>query len=251
VNYKQALGPEESRTEAISAVTKPNDRQKPPAPGPLARDTLCDAAGLLDGVTRRALGSINLAFLNLAAELAEEGHLRQIAGLPSRAIDVLIDPVAAPRLCARLPYALFDFRFGDGNFWTTEVAAASHVQNSGFHAAADERVAAFARAAITVIWHLAQARPAAARLVFGASPTTIAAVAAMPVVALGRLAYRVAPTLAARFGSRTRFWLQFEGYASRPDDTSLSLLRQLGLQIHGAESARVQSLQRADRRNVA
>jgi hypothetical protein len=207
--------------------------------------------GLLDGATHRTLGSINLAFLDLAAELAEEGHLKQIAGLPPRAIDALIDPVAGPRLCERLPYALFDFRFADGGFWTAEVAAAVHVQNAGFRSATDERVIAFARAAITVLWHLAQAQTAAARLVFGASPTTIAAVAGMPVVAFERLANRVASALAARFGSRTRFWLQFEGYASRPDDRSLSLLRQLGLQIEGAESARNQSLQRRHRRSVA
>lgn len=207
--------------------------------------------GLLDAATRRTVGSINLAFLDLAAELTEEGHLRQIAGLPSRAIDALIDPVAGPQLCERLPYALFDFRFADGNFWTAEVAAATHAQDVGSRVAADERVIAFARAAITVIWHLAQAQAAAARLVFGASPTTIAAVAGMPVVAVERLARRVAPALVARFGSRTRFWLQFEGYASRPDDRSLSLLRQLGLQIEGAESARYQSLQRHHRRSVA
>jgi hypothetical protein len=206
--------------------------------------------GLLDGATHRTLGSINLAFLDLAAELAEEGHLKQIVGLPPRAIDALIDPVAGPRLCERLPYALFDFRFADGNFWTAEVAAV-HVQIVGSRSATDERVIGFARAAITFIWHLAQAQAATARLVFGASPTTIAAVAGMPVVAVERLANRVAPTLAARFGSRTRFWLLFEGYASRPDDRSLSVLRQLGLQIEGAESARNQSLQRRHRRSVA
>ena len=46
----------------------------------------------------------------------------------------------------------------------------------------------------------------------------------------------------ARFGSRARFWLQFEGCAVQPDDQSVNLLRQLGLQIQGAESARLQAM---------
>jgi hypothetical protein len=97
-------------------------------------------------------------------------------------------------------------------------------------------------------WHLAQTRPAAARLAFGTSPATIAALARLPVAAVDRLARRVAPALAARFGSRARFWLQFEGCAAHPDDRSVDELQRLGLQIQGAESARLQALQRRPRR---
>ncbi len=227
------------------------NRQQPLALAPPAGDADWIERPLLDAATRRALGSINLAFLDLAVELAEEGRLKQISGLPPRAIDSLIDPDAGPRLCERLPYALFDFRFADGNFWTAEVAAAGGVQDAYAEAAADERVISFAHAAIMVVWHLAQTRTAGARLVFGAAPATIAAIASMPVAAVQRLARRIAAALTARFPSRARFWLQFEGCAVRPDDQSVNLLRQLGLQIQGAESARVQALQRRHRRSVA
>jgi hypothetical protein len=227
------------------------NRQHPLALAPPAGDADWSERSLLDDAMRRALASINLAFLELASELAEEGRLKQIAGLPPRAVDALIDPDAGPRLCERLPYALFDLRFGDGNYWTAEVAAAGGVQDAGACPAADERIVAFARAAIMVVWHFAQIRSGGARLAFGASPATIAAVAAMPVAAVERLARRVAPGLTARFGSRARFWLQFEGCASRPDEASVNMLRQLGLQIHGAESARGQSLQRRHRRSAA
>jgi hypothetical protein len=125
------------------------------------------------------------------------------------------------------------------------------VQDAGGPALVDERVVAFARAAVMVVWHLAQTRTAGARLVFGASPATIAAVAAMPVAAVERLARRVAPALSARFGTRTRFWLQFEGCAAHPDDRSVDQLRRLGLQIQGADSARGQALQRRHRRSAA
>lgn len=227
------------------------DRQQPLALAPPAGGADWSERSLLDAGTRRALGSINLAFLDLAAELAEEGRLKQIAGLPPRAIDSLIDPEAGPRLCERLPYALFDLRFSDGGFWAAEIVAAGGIQDSGSGTAIDERIVSFARAAIMVLWHLAQTRAACARLVFGASPATIAALAAMPVAAVERLARRVAAVLSARFSSRARYWLQFEGCAARPDDQSVNLLRQLGLQIQGAESARGQALQRRHRRAAA
>jgi hypothetical protein len=227
------------------------NRQQPLALAPPAGDADWAERSLFDAATRRALGSINLAFLELAVELAEEGRIKQIAGLPPRAIDALIDPDAGPRLAERLPYALFDLRFADGNFWAAEVAAAGGVQDAGGPAVVDERVVAFVRAAVMVVWHLAQTRTAGARLVFGASPATIAAVAAMPVAAVERLARRVAPALSARFGTRTRFWLQFEGCAAQPDDRSVDQLRRLGLQIQGADSARGQALQRRHRRSAA
>ena len=227
------------------------NRQQPLALAPPAGDADWSQRSLLDATTRRALASINLAFLDLASELAEEGRLKQIPGLPPRAIDSLIGLEAGPRLCERLPFALFDLRFADGGFWSAEVAAAGGVQDATAQPAADERIVAFTRAAVMVVWYFAQTRASAARLVFGASPATIAAIAGMPVAAVERLARRVAAALSARFGSRARFWLQFEGCATRPDARSVELLRQLGLQIQGADSARGQSLQRRQRRNVA
>jgi hypothetical protein len=227
------------------------NRQQPLALAPPAGDADWTERSLLDASTRRALGSINLAFLSLAMELGEEGRLKLISGLPPRAIDSLIDPDAGRKLCDNLPYALFDLRFGDGNFWSSEIAAASSVQDADASPAADDRLVTFARAVIMLVWHLAQTRTSGARLIFGASPATIAAVAAMPIAAAERLARRVAPALTARFGSRARFWLQFEGCAVQPDDQAVNLLRQLGLQIQGAESARGQALQRRHRRGAA
>jgi hypothetical protein len=227
------------------------NRQQPLALAPPAGNADWTERSLLDASTRRALGSINLAFLGLAMELGEEGRLKLISGLPPRAIDSLIDPDAGRKLCDSLPFALFDLRFSDGNFWSSEITAAGSVQDAEPGPAADERLVSFARAVIMLVWHLAQTRTSGARLIFGASPATIAAVAAMPIAAVERLARRVAPALTARFGSRARFWLQFEGCAVQPDDQAVNLLRQLGLQIQGAESARGQALQRRHRRGAA
>lgn len=227
------------------------NRQQPLALTPPAGSAAWSERSLLDAVTRRALCSINLAFLDLAADLAEEGRLKLISGLPPRAVDALIDPGAGQRLCERLPYALFDLRFADGGFWESEIAAAGGVQDAEPATPVDDRIVAFARAVIMLAWHLAQTRAGGARLVFGTSSATIAALASMPVAAVERLARRVAPALTARFGSRARFWLQFEGCAVRPDERSVNDLQQLGLQIQGAESARSQALQRRPRRGVA
>ena len=225
-------------------------RQQPLALAPPAGLAGWSERSLLDAATRRALCSINRAFLDLAAELAEEGRLKLISGLPPRAVDVLIDPEAQLRLCEKLPYALFDLRFGDGNFWEGHVAAAGGVQDAQAAVAVDERIVVFARTIIMLAWHLAQTRAPGARLVFGTAPATIAALASLPVAALEGLARRVAPALTARFGSRARFWLQFEGCAAHPDEKSVNLLQQLGLQIQGAESARQQALQRKPRRSA-
>lgn len=225
-------------------------RQQPLALAPPAGPAAWSERSLLDHATRRALGSLNLAFLDLAGELAEEGRLRLISGMPPRAIDALIDPGAGQRLCERLPFALFDLRFGDGSFWQDEIAAAGGVQDAGRPPAADERIVAFVRAVIMLAWHLAQTRAAGARLVFGSSPATIAALSSMAVATVERLARRVAPALTARFGSRARFWLQFEGCAVHPDDQAVNVLRQLGLQIQGADAARLQALQRRPKRGA-
>ena len=225
-------------------------RQQPLALVPPVGHADWSERSLLDAATRTALCSINRAFLDLAAELAEEGRLRLINGLPPRAVDALIDPAAQQRLCERLPYALFDLRFGDGGYWEDQVAAAGAVQDAQAAAAADERIVAFTRTVIMLAWHLAQTRAPGAQLVFGTAKATIAALASLPVSGLDGLARRVAPALAARFGSRARFWLQFEGCASHPDDRSVTVLQQLGLQIQGAESARLQALQRKPRRGL-
>lgn len=229
------------------------NRQHPLALPPPAGRADWSEGSLLDAATRRALGSVNLAFLNLAVELAEEGRLKLISGLPARAIDALIDPEASQRLCERLPYALFDLRFGDGSYWENEIAcvAAVGVQDTAASPAIDERIVSFVRAVIMLVWHLAQTRAAGARLVFGTASATLAALGAMPIGQVERLARRIAPTLTARFGSRTRFWLQFEGCAARPDDHAVNLLQQLGLQIQGADSARLQALQRRPKRGAA
>lgn len=226
------------------------NRQQPLALPPPAGSAEWSEQSLLDPTTRRALASLNHAFLDLAAALADEDRLRLIAGLPARAVDALIDGDTQRRLCERLPYALFDLRFGDAVFWEGQAAMLGGVRDSLQQAApiSDERIVALVRSALILAWHLAQVNALAIRLVFGAVPATAAVLRSLSVAAVDDLARRVAPTLAARFGARTRFWVQFESCAANPREESVNVLQLLGLQIQGAESARQQALQRRFRR---
>ncbi len=226
------------------------NRQQPLALAPPAGNAGWSERSLLDAATHKTLCSVNLAFLSLAEDLAEEGRLKLISGLPTRAVDALIDPEARKRLCERLSYALFDLRFDDGAFWEKHIAAAGAVQDGEPGLAIDERIVTFARTVIMLAWHLAQTRAPGAKLMLGMASATVAAYASLPVASFDGLARRVAPSLTARFSSRTRFWLQFEGCAANPDDNSVSALQQLGLQIQGADSARLQALQRRPRRSA-
>ena len=56
------------------------NRQQPLALAPPAGDADWSERSLLDGATRRSLVSINLAFLDLAGELAEEGASSRFRG---------------------------------------------------------------------------------------------------------------------------------------------------------------------------
>lgn len=176
------------------------NRQQPLALAPPAGHADWSERSLLDAASRKALCSINLAFLNLAAALAEEGRLKLISGLPPRAVDALIDPEAQQRLCERLPYALFELRFDDGGFWESQIAAAGGVQDGQPALVVDERILAFTRTVMMLAWHLAQTRALGARLMFGMAPATIAAISSLPVASFDGLARRVAPALTARFG---------------------------------------------------
>ncbi len=222
--------------------------QQPLALAPPAGHAHWSGDSLLDAGSCRAIASVNEAFLALALELEEEGRLRCIPGLPARAIDALIHAETQRRLCASLPYALFDLRFADGAWWEAQAAGTAAVQDGQPGAAADARIVAFSRAAIMLGWHLAQSRSGCARLALGAAPATIAVLAGLPLAACDGLAQRVAPALSARFGARARFWVLFEGCAQDPDDRAIVTLQRLGLQLQGAESARLQSLQRRVRR---
>ena len=223
------------------------NRQQPLALAPPAGRRRLVRARLLDGAARRAVGSINLAFLDLAVELAEEGRLKQIAGLPPRAIDALIDPEAGRGSANACRTRSSTCAFRDGNFWAAEIAAAGGVQDPeaarrrrahrvlrahGDHAGLAPGADARARRAADVR-RLARDHRRDRRDAGRGSSTAGAPGRSRPDRAL-RLARAV---LAAVRGLRRASGRQVGQPAA-----------QLGLQIQGADSARGQALQRRPRR---
>lgn len=219
-------------------------RQQPLALAPPAGNAAWSESPVLSPASCRALSSLNQVFLELAADLGYEGKLALIPGLPARAVGQIGDADARRQLCNELPFALFDLRFADGAWWEAQAQAASSVLDAEDAPRVEPRLLVFARAATTLAWHLCQSRAPGARLALGASPATLAVLCQLPLAQIEPLALLVAPALSSRFGARAHFWRQFAGCATEPEAAAVLVLRRLGLQLHGADSARSQQLKR-------
>jgi hypothetical protein len=195
-----------------------------------------------------ALSSVNGAFIALAVELQATKPGMPVLGLPGAVLAPLQRcPESAFRL--PLPYALFDLRFRDERFWKAETRAVRGIQGGARTPVADSRLLRFARSGLMLAWHLAQLDDRVARLALGVGPGTQEALESLPVGALDSFARRLAPVVSARFATRQRFWSQLATALRMPTETArLERLKLLGLQLQGAESARVQQLHRRLRR---
>jgi hypothetical protein len=205
---------------------------------------------LVDERVMDALGSVNAAFLALASELHAQRPGMPALGLAGHVLAGLARSGVPGRQC-RLPLALFDLRFRDEHHWRREALACRNVQDGQGAVGTDPRVRRVTRAAVMLGWHLVQAEPRAARLALGMEPATQEALGNVPIGCLDALARRMAGSLAARFCTRERFWFEVSAVLrAGPDAGRLDRLRLLGLQLQGAESARVQLLHRRLRRST-
>lgn len=194
------------------------------------------------------LARLNGAFAALAVDCHAQRPGMPAFGLAGHVMAGLARVPVGASLPA-LPFALFDIRFRDERYWKAELAACGSVHDALPAIAAEPRVRRFARGAVTLAWHMAQVAPGAARLALGLDTATLDGLAGLPVGSLDTLARRVAPAVAARFSTRERFWSLIASAMRFPGDaTRLERLRWLGLQLQGAESARLQQLHRRLRR---
>jgi len=195
-----------------------------------------------------ALSSVNGAFIGLAIDLQAMKPGMPVLGLPASALAAL-QRCSGAAFRLPLPYALFDLRFRDERFWKAETRAARGIQDGGRMPVADNRLLRFARSGLMLAWHLAQLDFRVARLALGVEPGTQEALESLPVGALDSFARRLAPAVSARFATRQRFWSQLTTALRMPTEAArLERLKLLGLQLQGAESARVQQLHRRLRR---
>lgn len=205
---------------------------------------------LLNERTTRALTGVNAEFLALALELHATRPGLPVLGLPAYLVPVLSRTRVALAAGLQLPYALFDLRFRDVQFWKTQALASGSVNDGAGAHPADPRLLRFTGTVVTLAWHLAQVDGRVARLAFGLEGRTQEVLAALPVGTLDPLSRRVAPSLAARFCTRERFWrLLSEGLSPTADPEKVGRIKLLGLQLQGADAARAQQLHRRARRS--
>jgi len=224
--------------------------QHPLALPPPAGAAHWGAQVLVDGRVMDALNSVNGAFLSLASELHSQRPGMPALGLPGHVLAGLARLGGCAHGCV-LPIALFDLRFRDERHWRKEALACRTVQDGQGAVAADARLRRVTRSAVMLAWHLVQSEPRAARLALGMEPGTQDVLGNVPIGSLDALARRMTGVLCARFCTRERFWSEVNGVLRfGPDAGRLDRLRLLGLQLQGADAARVQLLHRRLRRST-
>jgi hypothetical protein len=197
-----------------------------------------------------AISSLNGAFIALAIELQGARPGVGVLGLPAAVLAPLQRCPAGP-FGLPLPYALFDLRFRDERYWKSEARAARGIQDGSRTQLADTRLLRFARSGLMLAWHLAQLDHRVARLALGVEPGTQEALESLPLGVLDSFARRLAPAVSARFCARQRFWSQLIAALRIPTESGrLARVKLLGLQLQGAEAARVQQLHRRVRRSA-
>jgi hypothetical protein len=178
-----------------------------------------------------SLRDLNHRFLDLTAGRANEWLSCGEAGLASRLAAQVASLSAAQRAAAACcPYALFDLRFQDDEYWRLRL------QNSASWRVGDESVAVddtvgFVRLALFYAWHVAAGAGLAAQLLLGMNGSTAAEFRRITVNRLPALALTEAVNLSARWSDCTAYWSALTGAASRTDPAALRRVQLYGLQL--------------------
>jgi hypothetical protein len=208
-------------------------QQQQNGPGAPLRHWL--AGDWLDDDALRPLAEINAHCIQLLREQALH------AGLPRAPSAVLVelrelwmglDAGGCGRLAA-CPYALVDAGFADAQRWREVQQGAVHdlPRPTGvvcFDAAA---VQPLLRRVLIYGWYLARAHRQLARIVFGMTPATAQAIAALSLQDLDRIAERHGPWLRPRWEGRPQIWRQLLACAGATDEGAMQQATLHGLQL--------------------
>jgi hypothetical protein len=171
-----------------------------------------------------SIRGLNSRFLDLAGNgLLSPGLARQAAGLSP----------AQRAAAANCPYALFDLRFADDDYWRGRLQAigtwriADEIQ-------VDAEIVDFVRLALFYTWHVAASAGLAAHLLLGMHGNTAEAFRGISVDALPALALAEAPNLSARWSGCSSYWTALISAAARPDPAALRRVQLSGLQLAAA-----------------
>ncbi len=191
-------------------------------------------AGTLDSLTE--VNELGLALL--AEESAVRGAggsgLLQPLGDLCRALDA-----AARRRAAACPYLLLDAGFGDPARWRTRAAsarigdAAAHGYTQYFSVPAAKEVA---RLVFFYAWHLCRSQPAAARLLLGMPPASVASIARCTLRQIQQLAESHPHWLRPRWPARVQVWRELLLAAASGEEVQLERARLRGITLLAAEA---------------
>jgi hypothetical protein len=181
-----------------------------------------------------SLRELNHRFLDLIATPTRDWNSTGRVGLNVDLWDQVAPLSAAQkRAVANCPYALFDLRFHDDQYWQTR--AHSTRQWSVLDAAeVDSGTLDFVRLALFFAWHAASTSKLAARFLLGMNELTVAAFRAMTIDCLSALAATEAPHLTARWSDRPNYWKALMSAAGRPNPANLRRIQLSGLQLAAA-----------------
>jgi hypothetical protein len=175
------------------------------------------------------LHDLNHRFLDLMGSRAGDWHHPGRLRLAGETAAQVAPLTAAQRAAAaRCPYALFDLRFEDEDYWRSRLEMAGQWRVAE---RLEEDAAGFARLALFYAWHVATTTRLAARLLLGMSEHTAAAFCGLTLDGLLALAASESINLSARWSESGIYWRSLMVAAARTDSAQLRRIQLFGLQL--------------------
>ncbi len=180
------------------------------------------------------LHDLNHRFLDLVGGRGADWQHAAAAGL-SGEVSMQVAPLSAAQraAAANCPYALFDLKFYDHDYWRTRL------QHSGHWRVADEAIAIdaaanFVRLALFYAWHVAATARLSAQLLLGMSVHTAAAFRCATLNSLPALVAGETVNLNARWCTCSAYWRALVRAAAHADAERLRRVQLFGLQLEAA-----------------
>jgi hypothetical protein len=186
-----------------------------------------------------SLHDLNHRFLDLVGGRGAGWQTANTAG-PNAAglceeISLQVAPLSATQraAAAHCPYALFDLKFYDHDYW------GARLQQPGYWRVADEAIAAddtasFVRLALFYAWHVAATERLSGQLLLGMSAHTAAAFRRATLNSLPALVAGEAANLCARWRTCNAYWRALVRAAAHADAERLRRVQLFGLQLEAA-----------------
>jgi hypothetical protein len=171
-----------------------------------------------------SMRGLNCRFLDLAGR-----------GLLSAGLQLQVAPLSQVQRAAAAdcPYALFDLRFDDHEYWSGRFATIGAWRIAD-EARSCEDTVDFVRLALFYTWHLASSAALTAHLLLGMRAETVESFRRVGVDALSALASSETLNLTARWSGCGAYWTALINAAARPDPAALRRVQLRGFQLAAA-----------------